>query len=275
MLADSPADEPERPDNWIRPFIAGYSCHTANFVSAQILVWSRLLFLVGFDILYISDLMSALVLLAGIALSVPYTLTIFREAELVVDGGPSLINGLIPEWLTTLALLLITIFLGLADSSFGGHRFSLTWSMYMLAAVGSLVFAILSKSNHKERSLVSTAALLLCMNLPSVHFDLALRIVPSTALLVSYVFDAMDVKSNRSVLGALELSAYRFRMMAKLGLAVCMLFQVTRYITLVAVLILVGSDLVLFFAERRLGDVSHRQHLRTVPVRRTALQVTD
>jgi hypothetical protein len=265
----------ESNNDWVHPFVAGYSCHTANFISAQVLVWSRVLYLIGFDIMYVSDWVSGAVLLAGIALSVPYTVSIFRRAELVVDGGPSLINGLIPEWLTTMGLLAISVFLGIADAGSGWHSISLSWLMYIFAGLGSVVFGLLSKNHHNQRVLVSTAGFMICIHLASDYTDQAFRAFPAITLGISYVFDAMEVTSNRSVLGAFELSTYRYRMTAKLALAACMLFRVHRYVTLIVVLSIIACDFALYFAERRLGDIYQRQFLRNVPPRRIPLQVTD
>ena len=192
---------------WERPFSAAFSSHTACFLSTQIFVLSHTFAAIETEynfklsVLYWSNLLSALLLVLGTIRIIPYVRRIFREQEIVVNDGPSLITELLPQFLQNVFLLLVITITGLTDYNIS-LRFNLDIAVivYFFLGLVGLALAISSVTDHKERVLVATTVVTCTVHRPLWFSDYALVLPVTMAVLLLAYFSAIDIRAHKIVL---------------------------------------------------------------------------
>jgi hypothetical protein len=276
-MSSQPLTQGQTTGGWARPFTIAYANQTFNFLAAQILLWSRLLSLTGTNILVVCDIATGVSILTGVILGIPYVISAFRSSEIVVDGGPSLVRDIIPEWITSASLLTATLALLFADIATSSDSTPIfAWLIYVFIGLVGLTLSTLSKSSQKERLLVSVTFLLIYLNCkPNDSFIHPPQFIIPLSLVVSYLFDAYEVQQTRDLLHAKELLIFRLRMILKLFLALVLLISWLNIISRYLVVSLFASRLALYFFERKLGSIESRTYSRLLPPRPVLFQVVD
>ena len=253
---------------WVRPLSLANANHTCNFLAGQILLWSRIMSITGTDIVRISDIIAAVIILSGVVLGFPYVISTFRNSEVVVEGGPSLIRDILPEWGFSALLFGLVLTLFFADRFVECERAGMTaWSLYTLVALVGVVVSIYSATNHKERVLVSVTYLVICLHRLDDFPAHRTQYILSIAFLLSYWIDALDVQVNRELLDVNELSVFRVQMILRVFIALSILFVPWKWLSVILISCLFGSELVLHVYERKFGSVESRSYLSVVPHR--------
>ena len=261
---------------WVRPMRLAYANHTCNFLCGQIIVWSRLLFAIGANVLLYADYLALLTLLSGVLLGLPYVILIFRESEVVVEGGPSLISDIIPEWVATASLLASLLIFWMADHLIGdSESMQPAWIIYMILSLFGLCISILSARNQKDRVLVSVVLLVLSLHEAGEFAEIPNRTILACACTLSYLFDAYEVQGSRHLIHPKELSVMRVSMVAKLCLAVSILFELLNPVSIGLIGLLFVLNCFVHVYERRWGNLHERACLQLATPRDIPLNHTD
>ena len=245
-----------------------YAPHTCNFLVIQLLVWSRVAFILGVDALRLIDWTCVGLLALGIGLGVPYALSVFRNSEVVVDGGPSLINDLLPEWIATSCIGIIVLTVLLADSWITGEG-SLQYGvhLYLLLFGGGLVFSISSAQAQGPKLVTSLTGLNICLNALQQPVQVSNTCILSIGLLLSYLHDATYLRQVRNFMEQQELALSRYSVLLKLSLAVSIHFGPFRLISICLVSGLFLICVIMYVYERKHGAIRNRMYMHDVPER--------
>lgn len=272
MSTDPMVEHSRIPRDWERPFVGAFSSHTANFLSVQVALWARvsmctdLSFDTKLKALYYSNWVAILIVLIGFVGTVPYTLSVFREREVAVGSGPSLISELIPQWMTSGFLIFAFFVLEVADYLIS-TQFRLTsakW-LYLGLALAGVVMAIISPDELNSRILVSSTVFYICVQEPAWFMDWSVVGPVASAVVLSCLFDAFRVKQNRNILRPLETEIIRIRIICKILLCLCLTVS---FFAEFAILLIIGNifcNLLAYHQERRYGSLLERRCLREVP----------
>jgi hypothetical protein len=262
-MSSEPLTSPSaRSSGWDRPFTLAYSNHTCNFLGSQIIIWSRVAFLAGANFLVFSDYLAAAVTLLGVLLGVPYVISLLRVGEIILDGGPSLVNDILPQWIFTCFLLLLLGSLVIADRLIGeGSTFEPALIIYASLSVVSLTFSILSATNHKDRVIVSVTLLMVCLQQsePSTVFNQ--RFVVGLGFLISYLSDAYTIHGVREYCKKSELTLLRTMMILKLCTGVSFVFEDISAVTIFLMGLLFACQCAVYVHERKHGSTVARYFL--------------
>ena len=262
--------------SWDRPFVAGYSCQTAFFVSTQLLLWAHAFAAVETElptklsVLFYANMTALVTVLLGFVAVVPYVRSTFQEKDVVVDGGPSLITDLIPQALANIALFAVIILVSIADQVTAVYMriHSVTIAIYLVTGLAGLCVAIASLTDHKERVLVSTTVIAIAIQQPAWFSDWELMGPVAFAVLMSGYFDAVTVKVNQTVLRPLEVELLRIMIVFKLVLFLALAFTAASEVGILVIVAIVACNCAMYVQERRFGSITQRDYLRLVPVRR-------
>ena len=267
-ISSSPLASSMLGDVWKRPFTAGYAGHTAFFLSSQLLLASHILFAVETEynfklqVVYYCNLSAVVFLLAGAAIVTPYVLSTFREGEVVVQNGPSLIIELIPQLVQNISLLVLILVVAFADRMIASaHQFGSAVYIFMLIGIVGFLLAIASNEDHKERVLIACTILSISLRRPHWFSDLEVTLPMALALIVWIGFLWTSLRSNLLVLRPLELEFIRAKI---LFVAILILSILVSWMTefgifaIAAVLVCNGAS---YYFERKLGSVSERVRL--------------
>ena len=253
-----------------------YAVHSCNFLATELLLWTRLSFILGYDFLSGSDWLCAGILVLGLLLGTPYVFSVIRASEVVVDGGPSLINELLPDWISTAVLFCLLVIVFIADRCLqGGDESRLGILLYLLIGITGLIYGILSVNNHNNRVLASVTMIFVCLHQLERLDEVPLPIVPSMGLFLSYLFDALTTRVTRDQLDAHELSTLRARMVAKLGLSGTILLDSLNPVSIFLVVLIYACDCIEHVHERKHGSLDQRRYLQAVAVRHQPFQTVD
>ena len=259
---------------WARPLTLAYSNHSSNFLCGQIIVWSRLLFAIGTDVLLWSDYVAIVVLILGVLLGLPYVLSAFRENEIVVEGGPSLVSDVIPEWVASATLLVAVLVFWIADRLIGTNdSLGPAWFIYLVISLVGLGASILSARNQKDRALVSVVLLILSLHEAGEFPDITIRTILACSCILSYLFDAYAVRGARELIHRNELRMTRVNMIVKLLLALSIIFVSLNALSTIFIAILFVLQCSIHIGERKWGTLEERAYLNFVAPRDNLPQV--
>lgn len=245
-----------------------YAPHTCNFLVIQLLVWSRVAYILGVDVLRDTDWVCVVMLALGIGLGVPYALSVFRNSEVVVDGGPSLINDLLPEWIATSCIALLLLVLLVADSWIT-DQFSFQYGLYLYLLIigGGLVFSVSSAHAQGPKLVTSLTGFYICLNVLQQPAEISNSSILSVGLLLTYFIDAVYLRQVRTFMELHELALARYTVRIKLGLAVTIHFSSVRLLSTCFVLGIVVLSCIGYVYERKHGAIRNRVYRQDVPER--------
>jgi hypothetical protein len=258
---------------WARPFSSGYACRTGLFFSCEVLLWTHVCMAtqvsesLKFFILENSIWLCCLILLLGVAWSIPYLRSTFRAMEIVVDDGPSLITELIPHYLFTGVMAAVTIILAFADYEILEHQSFQTFSLAIFAVVGlfGLEFAINSKIDYPQRVLIASTLLSVAVACPTSFTESSLVYLVALSLVLSSLLDALLIKQNHEIAVPAEILTLRFRMIIKLSLALTSGIRKLSGLSIPLILACMSCDTILHIQERRWGTFTERIYRKYVP----------
>jgi hypothetical protein len=202
--------------------------------------------------------------------------SVIRASEVIVDGGPSLINELLPDWISTAVLSCILVMVFIADGFLGsesGMRRGVL--VYLLIGLLGLIYGILSVNNHNSRVLTSVTIIFVCLHQLEGLSEVPLRIVPSIGLMFSYFFDAFTTRLTRDQLEADELSTLRARMVAKVGLSGTSLIDSLNPVSIFLVVLICACDCFEYVHERQHGSLEQRRYLQAAAITHQPFQTVD
>ena len=275
MSTDPMSEHARIPRHWERPFKGAYASHTANFLSVQLVLWARILMMctsLSFDIklttLYYSDWIASSIVLLGFAGTIPYTLSSFREGEVSIGRGPSIVSELIPQWITSGVLILVFFVLEIADYFICTHlSLGLERWYYIGLSLGGVALFVISPDDFNNRLIVSCAVFNICVLQPTWFMDWSVVGPTAGALVASSLMDAYVVQGNRNVLLPLETEILRVRVICKILLVLCLIISIFNEFAFLCVIAVISCNIFFYIQERRYGTLLERRCLRELPLR--------
>jgi len=274
MSTDRTVEHSRISRDWQRPFNGAYASHTANFLSVQILLWTRILMCadVSFEFklsaLYYSNWVAVSILVFGFAATIPYTISTRREQQVVVGRGPSLISELLPQWMISAILLVVCFILEVADYLICTQlQLDVGKWVYLALALIGIGLAVIAPDESNNRLLVSATVFYICLQRPSWFMDASVIGCSAFALFVSCAFDTFTLKANRIVMRPIEAEVLRIRMICKILLCLCLTVPFLTEFACLSIMAVIICSLFSYQQERRYGTLAERRCLREVPPR--------
>ena len=259
--------------HWKRPFVKAYASHSACFLALQILTLSRIFVAVETDytlkirILMGSDIAAVSVVLIGIVQTFPYLKQVFRQQEIVVDHGPSLITELIPSFLLSLAILLTCAIFFCADYSIHKHiNLDIARVVYAIFAALSLPVSIASVHDYRERVIASCTGLACCVSTARWFSDFGIIVPVSLACTLLAYVGFCDSQRCSTVCTQTEVEILRVRSIFLLIVALGIVNAFFQPFAVLSLFIVFICNCSLYIQERRFGALHERPQFATVTV---------